>query len=202
MSIALSRRAAGRGPRTDGAAGRAHASAHVRRVRRPAGSARAGHAAARGHRARPAAVHHPLGTARHRQDHPRADHRRYDARAFRRVQRRAGRHQGNPRGDGRRRTPAPRDRPAHDRVHRRDPPLQQGPAGRVSAPRRGRRHRPGRRDDRESLVRDQRGAAVALEGLRHARPDDGGDRRDRHARPARSRAGPRRRARDWWKTPR
>ena len=35
-----------------------------------------GQAAARGHRARPAAVDHPLGSAGHRQDHARADHRR------------------------------------------------------------------------------------------------------------------------------
>ena len=58
--------------------------------------------------------------------------------------------------------------PAHDRLRRRDPPLQQGAAGRLPAARRGRRHRPDRRDDRESVVRGQRGAAVALEGVRAA----------------------------------
>ena len=52
-----------------------------------------------------------------------------------------------------------------------DPPLQQGATGRVPPSRRSRRHRARRRDDRESIVRDQRGVAVALEGLRHARPD-------------------------------
>ena len=36
--------------------------------------------------------------------------------------------------------------------------------------RRGRRHRPHRRDDREPVVRGQRRAAVALEGVRAARP--------------------------------
>ena len=65
---------------------------------------------------------------------------------------------------------APTDRPPHDRLHRRDPPLQQGAAGRVPAARRGRRHRADRRDDREPVVRGQRGAAVALEGVRAARP--------------------------------
>ena len=50
-----------------------------------------GQAAARGDRARPAAVDHPLGTAGHRQDDARADHRRADAGALRPVQRRARR---------------------------------------------------------------------------------------------------------------
>ena len=58
---------------------------------------------------------------------------------------------------GRRRT-----RPAHDRLRRRDPPVQQGAAGRVSPPRRGRRHRAHWRDHGESVVRGQRRAAVAL----------------------------------------
>ncbi len=62
-------------------------------------------------------------------------------------------------------------RPPHHRLHRRDPPLQQGAAGRVPAARRGRRHRADRRDHREPVVRGERGAAVALEGLRAARPD-------------------------------
>ena len=61
-------------------------------------------------------------------------------------------------------------RPPHHRLHRRDPPLQQGAAGRVPAARRGGRHRAHRRDDREPVVRGERGAAVALEGVRPARP--------------------------------
>ena len=93
------------------------------------------------------------------------------ARQVRLVQRGAGRHQGDPRGHGRGRAAAPRDRPPHDRLHRRDPPLQQGAAGRVPAARRGRRHRADRRDDREPVVRGQRRAAVALEGVRAARAD-------------------------------
>ena len=63
---------------------------------------------------------------------------------------------------------APPTGPPHDRLHRRDPPLQQGAAGRVPAARRSRRHRAHRRDDREPVVRGQRGAAVAVEGLRAA----------------------------------
>ena len=58
--------------------------------------------------------------------------------------------------------------PAHDPVRRRDPPLQQGAAGRLPAARRGGRHRAHRRDDREPVVRGDRGAAVALAGLRPA----------------------------------
>ena len=61
---------------------------------------------------------------------------------------------------------APPARPAHDPVHRRDPPLQQGAAGRLPAARRSRRHRAHRRDDREPVVRGELGAALAVEGLR------------------------------------
>ena len=61
-----------------------------------------------------------------------------------------------------------RHRPAHDPLHRRDPPLQQGAAGRVPAARRGRRHRAHRRDDREPVVRGERRAALAVEGVRAA----------------------------------
>ena len=61
---------------------------------------------------------------------------------------------------------APPARPPHDPVHRRDPPLQQGAAGRLPAPRRGRRHRPDRRDHREPVVRGELGAAVAVAGVR------------------------------------
>ena len=158
--------------RGDGTAGRAHAAADVRRVRRPGGAARARQAAARSDRARSAAVDHPLGPAGHRQDDAGAHHRRDDQGAVRVVQRRARGHQGNPRGDGRGRAAAALDRPPDHRLHRRDSPLQQGAAGRLSAPRRGRRHRPHRRDDRESVVRGQRRAALALEGVRPARAHD------------------------------
>ena len=54
--------------RSVGAARRAHAAAHARRDRRPGRAARARTAAARGDRARPAALDHPLGPAGHRQD--------------------------------------------------------------------------------------------------------------------------------------
>ena len=59
-----------------------------------------------------------------------------------------------------------RHRPPHDPVHRRDSSLQQGAAGRLPAARRSRRHHADRRDDGESVVRGERGAAVAVEGVR------------------------------------
>ena len=71
-------------------------------------------------------------------------------------------------GSGRRDGPLPR----------RDPPLQQGPAGRAAAGGRGGAADPDRGDHREPLLRGQLGAALALPGLRAA--------------PARARAGARR----------
>ena len=148
------------------AARRAHAAADARRVRRPGGAPRPGPAAAPGDRAGPPAVDHPLGPARHRQDDARAADRGVDARALHPVQRGALRHQGDPRGDGRSGGGAAPARPPHDPLHRRDPPLQQGAAGRLPPARRGRRHRPDRRDDREPVVRGELGAPLAVEGLR------------------------------------
>ena len=82
------------------------------------------------------------------------------------VQRRPRRHQGHQGGDGSRGGTATHDRAPHDRLRRRDSPLQQGAAGRLPSACRGRRHRPHRRNHREPVVRGERGAAVALEGVR------------------------------------
>ena len=65
----------------------------------------------------------------------------HDEGALRRLQRRAVRHQGDQGGDGRGRGDAAAARPPHDPLRRRDPSLQQGPAGRVPAARRARRPR-------------------------------------------------------------
>ncbi len=65
------------------------------------------------------------------------------------------------------------DRP----VPRRDPPLQQGPAGRAAAPRRGRHGHAHRRDDREPLLRGQRRAPVADARLASRAADRRGGRR-------------------------
>ena len=65
---------------------------------------------------------------------------------------------------------APRSaRRAHGAVHRRDPPLQQGAAGRAAAARRGGHGHADRRHHREPVVRGERRAAVARQGGRAAR---------------------------------
>ena len=68
-------------------------------------------------------------------------------------------------------------RHAHRPVPRRDPPLQQGPAGRAPAARRGRHGHPHRRDDREPLLRGQRRAPVADARLAARAADRRGGRR-------------------------
>ena len=113
-------------PIAAGPARRAHAAAHARRVRRPGGAARARTAAARRDRARSAAVDHPVGPARHRQDDaraassPRATRAHFIAfsavlsgiKEIREVMAEAE-------------AGAPPLGPPDDPVHRRDPPLQQ-----------------------------------------------------------------------------
>ena len=80
---------------------------------------------------------------------------------------------------------APPRRARHDLLPRRDPPLQQGPAGRAAAGRRGGARDADRRDDGEPVVRGQRRAALARARLR-AGGADGGARA--HAAAARARA--------------
>ena len=145
-----------------------------------------------GDRARPPAVDHLLGTTGHRQDHGGAHHRRDDAGALRPVQRGPLGRQGDQRGHGDSRAATTHHRPKDDRVRRRDSPLQQGAAGRVPPPRRSRRHRPHRRDNREPVVRGQRGAPVTIEGVRAAAADLGAHRSHPSTRARRSRARPRR----------
>ena len=81
---------------------------------------------------------------------------------------------------------------AHHPVRRRDPPLQQGAAGRLPALRRARRHHPDRRDHREPVVRSHLGAPFPLAGVRAARPHCPRD----HDAAAAGAAGARRRATD------
>ena len=72
-----------------------------------------------------------------------------------------------------------------DLLPRRDPPLQQGPAGRAAARGRGGPRDADRRDDREPVLRGQLRAALARPGLRAARARR---RRRRGAAAARARA--------------
>ena len=83
----------------------------------------------------------------------------------------------------------PRRRHRHVAFCRRNPPLQPGAAGRLPARGRGRHRHPGRRHHRESLVRAQRRAALALRGAgaQPARRQRAGD----PARPRRGGGGPR-----------
>ena len=90
-----------------------------------------------GHRARSAPVDDPVGPAGDGEDDAGAARRRADQGALRVVQRRARGYQGHQGGDGRGRGGTPHAGPAHDPVRGRDPPLQQGAAGRVPAARRG-----------------------------------------------------------------
>ena len=136
-----------------------------------------------------------VGTAGHRQDEPRAAPRERDRRPLRlavggHVRRRRG-----PGDDRRGAGPARAQRPAHGPLPRRDPPLQQGPAGRAPAPRRGRDDHAHRRDDREPVLRGQRRAPLADAGLAPRGADRRGGRDGRPAgargRGARARRQPR-----------
>ena len=108
----------------------------------------------------------PPGT---RQDDARAAHRELHRSRVRPVlrghRRRAARARDHRGGGG-----AARDeRARHHSLRRRDPPPQPRAAGCVSPARRARHHHAHRRDDRESVVRDQRRAAVAHARVRAAR---------------------------------
>ena len=149
-----------------------------------------GEGAPAGHRVRPDHLLHPLGTAGHWEDHARTDHRSTDQRPFRRPERGfVGRRR--PPKDDRGGSEAPSPRPADHPPDRRDPPLQQVPAGCRPARRRAGRGHAHRRDHREPELRGQLRAPLALPrlyspGARRAR--------DRDARPP---SGRRPGARSW-----
>ena len=108
----------------------------------------------------------PLRPAGSRQDDARADRRRDDRRGLRGALGGLGsRRRRPPRAPGRSRPPR-RQRAADDPLPRRDPSLQQGPAGRAPALGRGRPPDADRRDDREPVLRGQLRAALPLPGGR------------------------------------
>ena len=114
-----------------------------------------------GDRAGPRALDDPVRTAGLRQDDARPDPRgalRGGLRGAERRRRRAG---GGAGGDRARPAPTRARRHEHGPVPRRDPPLQQGPAGRAAAGRRGRAGDADRGHHREPGLRGQRRAAVA-----------------------------------------
>ena len=138
---------------------------HAGLIRQPGGAHRPRTPAAACHRSGPAAVDHSLGTAGHQQT-------QRSARLIANVTRftsspsaRCCRHQGDSRGHVGSETRACLRSNADHPLHRRDPSLQQGAARRLLAPRRAGHRHPHRRDDRESVVRGERSAPVALQGL-------------------------------------
>ena len=116
-----------------------------------------------------------LGAAGQRQDDGRAAHRRFPQRHIRAAlgdpYRRGGTEE-----DLRRRPHAPRARAGDAPVRRRDPSLQPRAAGFLSAGDGGRLDHADRRNDRESIVRTQRGFVVARPRARLSSPGRGGAR--------------------------
>jgi hypothetical protein len=162
------------------AARRPPAPRHARRRRGPGPPAARGLGPARGDRARPPALDDPARAARDGQDHARAPRGGERERDVRGGLGGGGRACGGACGDGARAPPAGRD----GLLPRRDPPLQQGPAGCAAARRRGGARDADRRHDGEPELRGQRRAALAVRALRAARARAG-----RRARRARARAG-------------
>src|SRR4051794_14244843 len=148
---------------------RADAAADARRVRGAGAPPRGRLRAARRARVRAAALDDPLRAARHRQDDARAARRRARRRGLRgglggQRRSRRGPRRHRPSAGAARWSARPRD----DLLPRRDPPLQQGAAGRAAARGRGRARHADRRDDREPVLRGQLRAALARPGLRAA----------------------------------
>ena len=152
-----------------------HAPARPRRARRSDPPARAGIGAADRDRIRRAAQRDLLRTARHRQDDRGADHRRAGEGRLRGALGGQRRPAGGARGD-RPRPRAPSGGAPDDLLPRRDPSLQQGPAGRAAARGRGGPDHADRGDHREPLLRGQLGAALALADLRVPAAERDGDR--------------------------
>ena len=153
------------------AARRPHAPAHARRLRRPGAPARRGLGAA--HALESGEPHSmvlfgPPGTGKTTLARLAAEHA--DA-AFEELSAvNAGRAEVRAVIERARQRRA--DRPPHDLLPRRDPPLQQGPAGRAAARGRGGAGDADRRHHREPVLRGQQRAALARAGLRAARADD------------------------------
>src|SRR2546421_3570773 len=149
------------GFRAESLAGDSNAPPKLRPARRPApGGGRASAA----HPFGSSPEHRPVGSAGQRQDHARAAAGERDQRADGRDVRRH-RGGGRPAQGGGRGQSAPARRPAHGAVHRRDPPLQQGAAGRHPASRRGWNRDLDRRHNRKSFVRGDLAAPVAQSRL-------------------------------------
>ncbi len=152
-------------PQAGRAAGGAHAPPHPGGVRRPGGTGGGGHLPAQRHRGGHAPDSRLLGPAGLRQDHPGAHRRQPHPRPLPAGQR------GHQRGGGGAQDPhrgggaQVHVRDAHHPLHRRDPPFQQGPAGRPAAGGGGRGHRAHRRHHREPLLRGELGPGLPGQDL-------------------------------------
>ena len=172
------------------AAGAATAAGDARRVRRPGARPRRGLRATARDRGGPRPLLDPLRPARQREDDARADRRRLDRRGLRGAVGGLGDGEGRARGARAGEGAARHNRPAHDPLPRRDPPLQQGAAGRAAAGGGVGTRDADRRDDREPVLRGQLRAHLPRAGVRARVADAGGD---DGRRPARARGGRRRR---------
>ena len=165
-----------------GAAGDPAAAADAGRVRRAAPDPRRELRAPPGDRGRPRLLDDPLRAAGQREDDARPGDRQYDRVGIRGALGRVGDGLPGARGDPARPRPARRQRRADDPLPRRDPPLQQGAAGRAAAGGRGGLDHADRRHHREPLLRGQLGAPVALAGVRARAAFARGPRHGRRAR--------------------
>ena len=146
---------------------------HARRVRRPAAGARRAVGAAARDRGGPASARRSStgrrGAARRRSPGSSPAH---DRRRLRGALGGLGDGHGRARGARARARAARRRRAADDPLPRRDPPLQQGAAGRAAAGGRGGARDADRRDDREPVLRGQLGAALAASQVYELEPLD------------------------------
>ena len=109
---------------------------------------------------------HTLGSSGSRKDHPRPDCVQFPRTGVLHPLRSERRSQGGARGDRRRPEEHLLQRRCPGALHRRDPPFQQGPAGRPARCS-GVRHRGAhRRHHRKPLLRGHNSPSVALPGLR------------------------------------
>ncbi len=144
------------------AAGGAISATRAGGICRPVPLAGAGKAAAATHRSGPASVADSFRAAGRGEDVAGGGDRAADGGTFRAAQRRGGHGGRFAARAGRGGDADEGERQTHGAVHRRDPSLQQGAAGRASARRRGRLGAADWRDDAQPVVLRQRPARLAL----------------------------------------
>src|SRR3989304_2680902 len=167
------------------AAGGPDAPEDPRRVRRPGVDPGGGTVPLLRPLGAPAAFPDLLGSPGVGQDDARPHHRRRDESGLPSLFGGPRGHQGDQGGPGGPQNGPNRHGASGDPVHRRDPPLQQGPAGRPAPLRGGRNRHPVRDHDGEPLLRDPERSFVPLPGSRPRSPVREGRGDDRAPRPHR-----------------